>query len=99
MEKVRVFVSQPKKAVAQPKKVYDKIANMLSWFITESGTISVWLQHGASENYRLSDVNGRIIEQGDLKEGRVMFTRMPRGTYILHVLTAKGTITKEIDIQ
>jgi hypothetical protein len=94
MEKVRVYVALPKK-----EKVYDKITNMLSWFITESGTISVWLQHGVSENFRLTDVNGRIIEQGDLKEGRVMFTKMPKGTYILHVATAKGTITKEIDIQ
>ena len=94
MEKVRVYVAQPKK-----EKVYDKITNLLSWFITESGTISVWLQHGASENFRLTDINGRVIEQGDLKEGRVIFTRMPKGTYILHVATAKGTITKEIDIQ
>jgi hypothetical protein len=94
MEKTRVYVAHPKQ-----EKVYDKITNMLSWFITESGTISVWLQHGASENFRLTDVNGRIIEQGDLKDGRVMFTRMPKGTYILHVATAKGAITKEIDIQ
>ena len=94
MEKVRVYVAPPKN-----EKVYDKITNLLSWFITESGTISVWLQHGVSENFRLTDLNGRTIEQGDLKEGRVMFTRMPMGTYILHVATAKGTITKEIDIQ
>ena len=93
MEKTRVYVAQPKKEM-----VYDKITNLLSWFITESGTISVWLQHGASENFRLTDLNGRVIEQGDLTEGRVIFTRMPKGTYILHVTTAKGTITKEIDI-
>jgi hypothetical protein len=84
---------------AQQKKVYDKQANMLTWFITESGTVSVVLQHGASENYRLTDVNGRTLEQGSLKDGRVMFIQMSRGTYTLHVSTAKGIIRREIDIQ
>jgi len=92
-------MSQSRIYVSHPPKVYDKIANLLSWFITESNTVSVWLQHGAMENYRLTDINGYIIEQGFLKEGRIMFVGLAKGTYTLQVKTAKGVITKEIDIQ
>jgi len=84
---------------AEPQKVYDKQSNMLTWYVTESGIVNVWLQHGASENYKLTDMNGRIIKQGDLKEGRVLFTDLERSSYTIHVNTAKGTIRKEIDIQ
>jgi hypothetical protein len=84
---------------ASPEKVYDKQSNMLSWYITESGTVTVWLQHGASENFRLTDINGRNVQQGDLKEGRVTFSGLPKGSYTLHVSTAKGTMRREIDIQ
>jgi hypothetical protein len=92
MKQSRIYVSHP-------PKVHDITANMLSWYVTESGTVSVWLQHGAMENYRLTDINGYIIEQGFLKEGRVMFIGLAWGTYTLQVKTARGIITKEIDIQ
>ena len=81
------------------EKVYDKQSNMLSWYITESGTVTVWLQHGASENFRLTDMNGRNVQQGDLKEGRVTFSGLAKGSYTLHVSTAKGTLRREIDVQ
>lgn len=71
---------------------------MLSWYVTESGTVSVWLLHGDSEGYRLTDHTGRQVAQGDLKNGRVTFVAMTSGRYVLHVTTAKGTIRKEIDI-
>jgi len=83
----------------EPKMVYDKQSNMLTWYVTESGIVSVWLQHGASESYKLTDKNGRIARQGDLKDGRIEFTELERSIYTIHVNTAKGTIRKEIDIQ
>lgn len=83
----------------EPKMVYDKQSNMLTWYVTESGIVSVWLQHGASESYKLTDNNGRMVTQGDLKDGRIEFTDLERGIYTIHVNTAKGTIRKGIDIQ
>lgn len=94
-----ISMEKPSTLNVEPKKVYDKQSNMLTWYVTESGIVNVWLQHGASESYKLTDFNGRIIKQSDLKEGRVMFTDLERGSYTLHVNTAKGTIRKEIDIQ
>lgn len=94
------MISMEKPSTVEPQKVYDKQSNMLTWYVTESGIINVWLQHGASESYKLTDFNGRIIKQGDLKEGRIMFTDLePRASYTIHVNTAKGTIRKEIDVQ
>jgi hypothetical protein len=84
--------------VSHPIKVPDKTSH-LSWFITESGTVCVWLQYGTSENYRLTDVNGSIIETGAMQEGRITFLDLHWGTYTLQVKTTKGIITKEIDIQ
>ena len=81
------------------KKIYDKQSNIITWYVTESGTVNIWLQHGASESYRLTDINGRMITEGDLKEGRISFPELGRGIYTLHVTTAKGTIRKGIDIQ
>lgn len=83
----------------EPKMVYDKQSNMLTWYVTESGIVNIWLQHGASESYKLTDINGRIVTQGDLKDGRITFEELERGIYTIHVNTAKGTIRKEIDIQ
>jgi hypothetical protein len=84
---------------AVPEKVYDKQSNIITWYVTESGTVTVWLQHGVSESYRLTDLHGRAIMQGDLKDGRVVFPELSRNIYTLHVTTAKGIIRKEIDIQ
>jgi hypothetical protein len=85
--------------IPEPRKVYDKQSNMLTWYVTESGIVNVWLQHGASESYKLTDINGRMVKEGDLKDGRVTFTELERAIYTIHVNTAKGTIRKEIDIQ
>lgn len=84
---------------ANPEKTYDKQSNMLTWYITESGVVTVCLQHGACENYRLTDINGRTMHEGDLKDGQIIFTDLGRGIYTIHVNTAKGVIRKGIDIQ
>jgi len=82
----------------QQNKLNDKLPIMLTWYITDSGTVSFWLQQGESENYRLTDINGRLIEQGDLKNGRVTFMNLLAGTYTVHIITAKGTLRKELII-
>jgi len=91
MKQSRIYVSHP-------IKVPDKTTH-LSWYVTESGKVCVWLQYGTKENYRLTDVNGSIIEQGLMEEGRVTFAGLKWGTYTLQVKTTKSIITKEIDIQ
>ena len=83
----------------EPKKIYDKQSNMLTWYVTESGIVNVWLQHGDAESYKLTDINGRTIKDGDLKEGRITFTELEKSIFTLHVNTAKGTIRQELDIQ
>jgi hypothetical protein len=84
---------------ASPEKVYDKQTNLLTWSVTESGVLNVCLQHGASESYRFTDLHGRTVLQGDLKDGRAMVSELPRTIYTLHLSTAKGIIRKEIDLQ
>ena len=94
-----IMEKNPDTLQAVPEKVYDKLSNMLTWYVTESGTVNVWLQHGDSEEYKLTDNNGRMLHQGDLKEGRIAFPELGRGIYTLHISTAKGIIRKEIDTQ
>ena len=67
---------------------------MLSW---QTAAVSVYLQGGASEQYQLMDIDGRIRARGYLQGGRGFFQNLRPGVYVIRVMTgARDMMTEKI---
>lgn len=62
----------------------------LIWFQTGEKSVEVDLQSGNSEMYSVSDISGRTIQQGQLSSGKLYLTQLPRGLYVVKVITSSG---------
>ncbi|MBS1661169.1 MAG: T9SS type A sorting domain-containing protein [Bacteroidetes bacterium] len=69
----------------------------LFWHATGKHTVEVTLQQGNNENYSVSDVNGRVLTQGQLSYGKTTVSNLPAGVYFVRVISSTGgTATTKI---
>lgn len=69
----------------------------LQWHATGKHTVEVTLQQGNNENFAVSDVNGRVVTQGQLSYGKTQITGLPAGIYFVRVISGTGgTATTKI---
>jgi len=71
-------------------------ANKLTWYLAGSMAITVRLFRGNHECYRLTGMDGRVWQEGVLQNGQVTFRQLPRGIYIMQVMTTAGIRTEKI---
>jgi len=62
----------------------------LVWFQTGAKTVEVDLKLGTNEVYSITDISGRLVQQGQLSSGKLYLTGQPAGMYIVKVITASG---------
>ena len=71
----------------------------LAWYASGYRQVQFVLQDGSSERYRISGIDGRLLQQGALQQGRAAGTNLPPGICLLQVITANGMITEKIFAQ
>ncbi|MES1160244.1 MAG: LamG-like jellyroll fold domain-containing protein [Bacteroidota bacterium] len=62
----------------------------LVWFQTGDKAVEVDLKSGSNEIYSVTDINGRLIQQGQLSSGRLYLSGQPSGIYVVKVITVTG---------
>lgn len=66
----------------------------LVWFQTGDKAVEVDLRQGNNETYTVSDISGRMIQQGQLSSGKLTISQVPGGLYFVKVITTTG---KQLD--
>jgi N-acetylneuraminic acid mutarotase len=70
----------------------------LSWYAAGNGAVQATLSNGSNEVFRLFDMRGRLLKQGSLQNGQVMFSGLVPGLYVLQVNAATGLITQKMAV-
>jgi len=70
--------------------------NKLTWYLAGGMAITVRLFRGNHECYRLTGMDGRVWQEGVLQNGQVTFRQLPRGIYIIQVMTIAGIRSEKI---
>jgi hypothetical protein len=65
-------------------------AGKLVWYPTGNRSVEVYWLQGNEERYTLTDMNGRILREGQLSAGKAAISGYPSGLYIVNVITASG---------
>ncbi|HWK06072.1 MAG TPA: kelch repeat-containing protein [Puia sp.] len=73
-------------------------AQSLSWYAIGEGTVQATLKNGANETYKLMDIQGRLLQQGSLQNGRAVFGPLVHGIYLLQVKTVAGILSEKIAV-
>lgn len=60
------------------------------WFATGGSTVQVRLDGGSNENFTLTDVNGRKVQQGSLSGGKAEMSSLTSGIYTITIQTKQG---------
>jgi hypothetical protein len=71
----------------------------LSWYATGNGAVQATLSNGSNEVFRLFDMQGRLLKQGSLQNGQVIFSGLVPGLYVLQVNAATGLMTEKMAVQ
>ncbi len=66
------------------------IRGRLIWYSIGRQAVEVALQEGNDERYTLTDLEGRILRQGQLSNGKTNIAGYPAGVYIVNVMTSAG---------
>lgn len=75
-------------------------AGKLIWYPTGNRSVEVYWLQGNEEKYTLTDMNGRILREGQLSGGKTAISGYPSGLYIVNVITASGQLaTTKIMLQ
>jgi hypothetical protein len=70
----------------------------LSWYATGNGAVQATLSNGSNEVFRLFDMRGRLLKQGSLQNGQVIFNGLVPGLYVLQVNAATGLMTEKMAV-
>ncbi len=65
-------------------------AQKLVWFQTGEKAVEVDLRPGSNELYSVTDISGRLLQQGQLSSGKLYLSQLPAGLYVIQVITNTG---------
>jgi len=68
-------------------------ANKLTCAIAGNGRVYVHLQNGTNESYVVTDINGRVVKQGQLSGGKAWLSLLASGTYAIVIREQQGNTT------
>ena len=71
---------------------------VLSWFAIGNGAVEATLSNGSNEVFRLFDMRGRLLQQGSLQNGQVIFSGLVPGLYVLQVKSNTGLMTEKMAV-
>jgi N-acetylneuraminic acid mutarotase len=71
-------------------------SQVLSWYVTGNGAIQATLSNGSNEVFRLFDMRGRLLKQGSLQNGQVIFSGLTPGMYVLQVNASTGLMIEKM---
>ena len=63
----------------------------LFWFRTGDKAVEVDYRDGSNEGYMVYDMNGRIVQQGQLSSGKLYLNQVASGVYSVKIITVTGT--------
>jgi N-acetylneuraminic acid mutarotase len=71
---------------------------VLSWFAIGNNTVEATLSNGSNEVFRLFDMRGRLLQQGSLQNGQMIFSGLVPGLYVLQVKATTGLMTEKMAV-
>jgi hypothetical protein len=71
---------------------------VLSWYAFGNRSVEATLSNGSNEVFRLFDMRGRLLQQGSLQNGQVIFSGLVPGLYVLQVKVTTGLMTEKMAV-